>query len=1119
MPNYQTLKKSDVFISYGRKESRFFAGRLAARLAQNGNEVWIDQRDIPLAIDFQEQINDGINRADNFIFIIAPHSIYSDYCRKEINLAIEQHKRIIPVVHIEPYNDALMNAMHPVIRKLNWLYFREKFEPSVPIEEWKPIDNFDKAYNQLQALINTHKDYVEQHTRLLIKAINWLDNKRSPFLLLKDSERANAEEWFNTTFKSSLPPCTPSLIHAHFICESRKEAYNMQTDVYLCNHDDKSEFSVKIRNELMLKNVTVWNPKTDIRSGMRQKVAQKQAIAKADNFIFCITEKSVTDYDKLAELDVAVKLKKRLIPLLIESCDKKLLPPKLRTTPFIDFSDQLMFTSAIDALLKKLNEDAAYHNQHKVYLTLALDWEKQNYNQSILLRGMALERAKTWLEIASKKTYRPTKHHRDFIQKSIEKSGNIDTDVFLAYSRVDIDTARKINYELQVSGKNTWFDMESISQSANIRAEMQKGIEEANNFVFLISPNAVSSDYCNEEVEYAVSLSKRIVPVLIKPTNIDDIHHELKKFNWVDFIDRDFEDAYSELIRTLDTDREYVQNHTKWLRKANEWEHQQKYHADEKSLLLRGTEYVIAREWLDNALDEKKQPAPLKLIVDYIEASGDEIRKQEKKEREQQNQLLKLQQEKTKEAEKRLATERKSVRRQNRLLAVLIVAFLFSVFASVLAVLQKIEAVELQKEAEKQRDIARQKTELAERNEQIAKERLIELEAEKEKVKTTRSEADRYKQSLERVENEKETALSIIEEYEAEKQKLMADENQSEQNKKRIEEYNEKIKEQRSKMLTAYARNEYKFNKKLSFKIAERAYHQDNTNLEAYRICLNSFYDLYEPLYIVVNHDAEICAANFSPDNRLLVTASWDNTARLSNNKGELITEFVGHKGLVNYADFSANGLYIITAGEDKTVRIWNQNGTQLKKLTPHNEAVATAVFSKNNKKILTAGKDGYVYLLSNNGDVLKDYKHPSKLTSAFFSPDEKYIITAAYDNNIRIWSIDGSQVRVFNRQKDVVSSACYAPEGEMILTAGWDTRLRIYDKNRKLRLSFAEHNKKISSATYSPDGKYIVSTAYDPNLVYLMPMTVDKLSQEFDIKSGGYDIPERKLKEMGVKP
>ena len=86
----------DAFISYGREDSKAFAIKLHEKLTAQGLNIWFDQEDIPLAVDFQEQINSGIEKAHNFIFIIAPHSVNSEYCRQEINQAIKYNKRIIP---------------------------------------------------------------------------------------------------------------------------------------------------------------------------------------------------------------------------------------------------------------------------------------------------------------------------------------------------------------------------------------------------------------------------------------------------------------------------------------------------------------------------------------------------------------------------------------------------------------------------------------------------------------------------------------------------------------------------------------------------------------------------------------------------------------------------------------------------------------------------------------------------------------------------------------------------------------------------------------------------------------------------------------------------------------
>jgi hypothetical protein len=91
----------DAFISYGRADSLAFGRKLYEQLLKVGFKIWFDQNDIPLGVDFQNQIDDGIEKAHNFLFIIAPHSVNSPYCLKEIELAIKRNKRIIPLLHVE----------------------------------------------------------------------------------------------------------------------------------------------------------------------------------------------------------------------------------------------------------------------------------------------------------------------------------------------------------------------------------------------------------------------------------------------------------------------------------------------------------------------------------------------------------------------------------------------------------------------------------------------------------------------------------------------------------------------------------------------------------------------------------------------------------------------------------------------------------------------------------------------------------------------------------------------------------------------------------------------------------------------------------------------------------
>ncbi|OUL21916.1 hypothetical protein BV378_25795 [Nostoc sp. RF31YmG] len=72
-------------------------------------------------------------------------------------------------------------------------------------------------------------------------------------------------------------------------------------------------------------------------------------------------------------------------------------------------------------------------------------------------------------------------------------------------------------------------------------------------------------------------------------------------------------------------------------------------------------------------------------------------------------------------------------------------------------------------------------------------------------------------------------------------------------------------------------------------------------------------------------HPSEVISGNFSPDGRLIITASYDDTTRVWDLSGKLLLEIRGF-----YASFSSDGKYIITKLLDNTTRIWDFSGRQV---------------------------------------------------------------------------------------------------------------------------------------------------------------------------------------------
>lgn len=207
---------TDVFISYSRKDTAFVR-KLFAAVETSGKDAWIDWENIPLTADWLEEIKAGIEAADSFIYVISPDSVHSEVCAVELGHALVNKKRLIPIMHrelVEPYDQA---ALHPTISSHNWLFFRDH-------------DDFDQAFRSLSSALDADLDHMRTHTRLLVKAKDWIDRQRENSLLLRGAELQDAEAWL-TTAMSKQPE--PTELHTEFIMTSHNASNSRQRTLFL----------------------------------------------------------------------------------------------------------------------------------------------------------------------------------------------------------------------------------------------------------------------------------------------------------------------------------------------------------------------------------------------------------------------------------------------------------------------------------------------------------------------------------------------------------------------------------------------------------------------------------------------------------------------------------------------------------------------------------------------------------------------------------------------------------------------------------------------------------------------------------------------------------------------
>ena len=191
------------------------------------------------------------------------------------------------------------------------------------------------------------------------------------------------------------------------------------------------------------------------------------------------------------------------------------------------------------------------------------------------------------------------------------------SDVFISYSRKDREFVKRLEAELQSRGREAWVDWEGIRPAEELMQAIFPAIEGADTFVFVLSPDSVSSEICGKELAHAVSHNKRMIPIMARDTEAKAVPEPLAKLNWVFARDADsFEAAADFLISALDTDLGWVRAHTRLLTRALEWEAK----AKSNSFVLRGEDLRAAEQWLAQAgTDKERQPTALQ--TEYIIAS------------------------------------------------------------------------------------------------------------------------------------------------------------------------------------------------------------------------------------------------------------------------------------------------------------------------------------------------------------------------------------------------------------------------------------------------------------------------------------------------------------------
>jgi WD40 repeat protein len=629
--------------------------------------------------------------------------------------------------------------------------------------------------------------------------------------------------------------------------------------------------------------------------------------------------------------------------------------------------------------------------------------------------------------------------------------------LMISYSRKDKVFVKQLYDDLVAQGfspEDIWVDWEGIPLSADWMAEITKGIQSSNAFIFVISPDSVASEVCKKEIELAVESNKRFIPILHREPGKDaKLHEKISSHNWVFIRDeQELEKTLPSLVEAINTDLDWLAQHTRLFNRAKEWEGKGR----NDSYLVRGNDLQDAETFISQGA-AGKEPAPTPLHIEYVTA-----------------------------ARKHAA----DLRRRNRIIAIIVgVALLI---LAIIAGIQAVRATLKGQEAIENLNIANTAQVLADNNAAtaVANEEIAIENARAANALALASEAINQKNS--------DTQLSLM-------LSLLSIQETAQDSDFPLDESRSALFSSLNTPNVLHTWENGSIVTAVAFDPNGKYIAIGNENGLVQVVDAGS----REPVYSLEFGD-KISGLDFSPDGEQLGISSWDGTAKVVDAaNGDELFALGGHDGyFIHDIDFSPDGGLIATGGGDWYVKLWNaENGSLRVTLPSHTLTVNSVDFSPDSTRLVSGSDDDTVILWDVETNSLLNKFRPdgfdtegNQVYSVAFNPTGDRIIASGYQTVV-VWNaFDYQELHRLAGNRATVYDVAFAPDGLSMLTASSGIKIWDYYYGTE-RYNLSSHRGEVTSAAFSQDGNYLLTGSWDTTAkLWAANLLIETLKVKYNI-------------------